>query len=82
MGTYSEAWKKDAATEKFIFDAGLQLSICKDLVNIYIPIFYSKVYSQYFKSTIPKDKRFWQNISFSIDIQKFKLNRFLSIPEL
>ncbi|MEO7316190.1 MAG: M1 family metallopeptidase [Ginsengibacter sp.] len=82
VGTYSEAWKKDAATEKFIFDAGLQLSICKDLVNIYIPIFYSKVYSQYFKSTIPKDKRFWQNISFSIDIQKFKLNRFLSIPEL
>ncbi len=82
IGTYSEAWNKDAATEKFIFDAGLQLSLCKDLVNIYIPVFYSKVYSQYIKSTIPKDKRFFQNISFSIDIQNFKLNRFLGIPEL
>ncbi|MEO9211157.1 MAG: hypothetical protein ABI208_08660, partial [Ginsengibacter sp.] len=82
VGTYAEAWQKDAPTEKFIFDAGLQFSLFKDMINIYIPIVYSKVYSQYFKSTIPKDERFWKNISFSIDIQKFSFNRSLGIPDL
>ncbi len=82
IGTYSEAWKKDAPTEKFIFDAGIQLSLFKELVNIYVPIVYSKVYSQYFKSTIPKQERFWKNISFSIDIQKFSFNRSLGLPDL
>lgn len=82
VGTYSEAWKKDAPTEKFIFDAGFQFSLFKDMVNIYVPVLYSKVYSQYFKSTIPKEERFWKNISFSIDIQKFSFYRFLGIPDL
>lgn len=82
IGTYSEAWKKNAPTEKFIFDAGFQLSLYKDMVNIYVPLFYSKVYTQYFKSTIPKEERFWKNISFSIDIQKFSFNRSLGIPDL
>ncbi|MEO6134985.1 MAG: M1 family metallopeptidase [Ginsengibacter sp.] len=79
IGTYAEAWKKDATSGKFIYDAGLQLSLLKDLVNIYIPILYSKVYGNYFKSTIPANKRFLQNISFSIDIQKFNLNKFLNL---
>jgi hypothetical protein len=82
IGTYAEAWKKDAGTGKFIYDAGLQLALFKDIVNIYVPILYSKVYSDYFKQTIPKNKRFWNNISFSIDIQNFKLNKLLNIPEL
>ena len=82
IGTYAEAWRKDATSGKFIYDAGFQLSLLKDLVNIYVPILYSKVYSSYFKSTIPKNKRFLQNISFSIDIQKFKLNKFLNIQGL
>ncbi|MGH2647636.1 MAG: M1 family aminopeptidase, partial [Ginsengibacter sp.] len=47
-GTYAEAWEKDAATGKFIYDAGLQLSLIKNLVNIYIPVLYSKVYTDYF----------------------------------
>jgi hypothetical protein len=79
LGTYAEAWKKNAATGKFVYDAGFQVSLIKDLVNIYVPVAYSKVYRDYFKSTIP-DKRFWKNISFSIDIQNFnlkKLNRMI-----
>lgn len=78
IGTYAEAWQKEAVTGKFLYDAGLQLSLVKDMINIYIPVLYSKVYSDYFKSTIPKDKRFWKNISFSIDIQNFRLKNFLS----
>jgi hypothetical protein len=82
IGTYAEAWKKDAGTGKFIYDAGLQIALFKDIVNIYVPLLYSKVYSDYFKQTIPQNKRFWSNISFSIDIQNFKLNKLFNIPEL
>ena len=76
IGTYAEAWEKDAGTAKFLFDAGLQLSFLKNTVNIYMPLLYSKVYSDYFKSTIP-DKRFWKTISFSIDIQNISLKKLV-----
>jgi len=82
IGTYAEAWKNSSSTGKFIYDAGVQLSLYKNLINVYIPFLYSKVYSDYFKSTIPKNKRFVQNISFSIDIQNFQLNKFLNLPDL
>jgi len=29
IGTYAEAWKKNAATGRFVYDAGLQLSLFK-----------------------------------------------------
>lgn len=76
VGTYAEAWKKNPATGRFIFDGGLQVSLVKSLLNIYIPIIYSKVYSDYFKSTLG-EKRFWKNISFSIDIQNFSLRKII-----
>ncbi|MGG9972501.1 M1 family metallopeptidase [Ferruginibacter sp. SUN002] len=80
IGTYADAWQKNATTGRFIYDAGLQISLFKDIVNIYVPILYSKVYSDYFKSTIT-EKRFWKNISFSIDIQNIKLKKtFPQIP--
>ncbi len=74
IGTYAEAWKKDAATGRFLYDAGLQVSLLKNIVNIYLPLFYSKVYSDYFKSTI-LEKRLVKNISFSIDVQNFSLKK-------
>ena len=76
IGTYAEAWKKNAATGRFVYDAGLQLSLFKDVVNIYVPLLYSKVYSNYFKSTIP-EKRFLKNIVFSIDLQNFQLQKIM-----
>jgi hypothetical protein len=74
FGTYAEAWKKDAGTGKFIYDAGLQLSLANNIVNIYIPLLYSKVYSDYYKSTIT-EKKFLKSISFSIDIQNISLRK-------
>ena len=68
IGTYAQAWEKNSGTPRFLFDAGIQLSLLKNTVNVYIPLFYSKVYSDYFKSTIT-EKRFFKNISFSIDLQ-------------
>ena len=76
IGTYAEAWKKDAPTGRFLFDAGLQVSVLKNIVNIYVPLLYSKVYSDYFKSTII-EKRFIKNISFSIDVQNISLKKLL-----
>jgi hypothetical protein len=76
IGTYAEAWKKNAATGRFIYDAGLQVSLVRDIINVYIPLVYSKVYKDYFLSTIT-EKRFLKNIAFSIDIQKLSLKRFI-----
>ncbi len=81
IGTYAEAWQKNAATGRFIYDAGLQLSLLKNTVNVYIPLLYSKVYRDYFKSTIP-EKRFWKTISFSIDVQNFNLHKFFPLIPL
>ena len=74
IGTYAEAWQNNAGTGKFIYDAGLQLSLLSNTLNIYVPLLYSKVYRDYFKSTII-EKRFLKNISFSIDIQNINLRK-------
>ena len=80
VGTYAGAWKENPSTGRFLYDAGLQIPLFGSIVNIYIPILYSKVYSNYFKSTIT-EKRFLKNISFSIDVQKLQSRKiFKGIP--
>lgn len=74
VGTYAEAWQKNASTGRFIFDAGIQVSLFHETVQVYIPLLYSKVYRDYFNSTLP-DKKLLRTISFSIDIQQFRLHR-------
>jgi len=79
IGTYAGAWQKNAPTGKFIYDAGLQLSIFKNTINIYFPLLYSRIYKDYFKSTIT-DKKFIKIISFSIDIQNLSMRKL--IPQI
>ncbi|MBK8521493.1 MAG: M1 family metallopeptidase [Chitinophagaceae bacterium] len=79
IGTYAEAWKKNAPTGRFVYDAGLQLSLFSNTVNIYIPLLYSKEYKDYFKSTIT-EKRFLKNIAFSIDLQNISLKKL--VPQI
>jgi hypothetical protein len=67
IGTYAEAWQKNAEGDHFLFNAGLHIPLMKESINIYIPIIYNRVYSDYLKSTIPKN-RFLRTISFSIDL--------------
>ena len=81
IGTYAEAWQKNSSTGRFLYDAGLQISLFKDVLNVYFPLVYSKVYNDYFKSTIT-EKRFVKNISFSIDIQQLSLSKLFSQPSL
>ncbi|MFZ4059240.1 MAG: M1 family metallopeptidase, partial [Ferruginibacter sp.] len=81
IGTYAEAWDKNSTTGRFLYDAGLQLSIFKNMVTVYVPILYSKVYQDYFKSTIT-EKRFVKNISFSINLHRLNLRKaFPQIPQ-
>jgi hypothetical protein len=71
LGTYAEAWDKNAEGDHFLFDAGLQLSFLKNTVHIYMPLIYSPVYKEYIQSTLEKQGRFFKKISFTIDISNF-----------
>jgi hypothetical protein len=66
VGTYAEAWDRNSTEDRFLFDAGLQLSVLKDFLNIYIPVIHSKVFKEYYNSYLSKP-RFWKSISFTIN---------------
>ena len=61
---------KDAELDRFIFDAGLQVSLFANTVNIYLPIIYSSIYKDYIQSVLEKKGRFWKTVSFNIDISE------------
>jgi hypothetical protein len=68
-GTFSEAWDDNYPNPRFSYVAGLQLSLFKDILNIYAPVFYSKVFRDQLKS-VPEENKFLRKVSFSVDIQK------------
>ncbi|MBL7758233.1 MAG: hypothetical protein JNL59_12595, partial [Chitinophagaceae bacterium] len=75
VGTYAEAWKRNANTDRFLFDAGLQIPLFREVVNIYLPLIYSRPFKDYIQSTIPKNERLLRRISFSIDFSNFSLRK-------
>jgi len=75
IGTYGDAWEKDAELDRFIFDAGLQVSLFANTINIYVPVIYSSIYKDYIQSVIDKKGRLWKTVSFSIDISNFNLRK-------
>ena len=64
IGTYAEAWKTNAETSRFLYTGGIQLSLFKNLLNIYAPLIYSSDFRDLLKS-----EGFGKRITFSIDIQ-------------
>lgn len=78
VGSYDGAWDKNNNNGRLLYDAGLQLSLFKNSLNIYFPVLYSKVYKNYVNSTIG-EKKFLKNISFSIDLQNLALNKLFSL---
>lgn len=75
IGTYAEAWNKNANEDRFLFDAGIQIPLLKETINIYVPLVYSRVFKDYIQSYLPKKNRFFKTISFSIDISNFTLRK-------
>jgi len=70
VGTYAEAWKTNALTSRFLYVGGVQLSLFKNIINIYFPLIYSSDFRDQLK-TIPEQNTFWKRITFSIDVQNF-----------
>ena len=76
IGTYAEPWEKNSTAERFLFNGGLQLSILKETINIYLPLVYSKIYKEYIQSTLPKKNRWAKMMSFSINMSNFSFRKF------
>lgn len=76
IGTHAERWDRNAEAERFLFDAGFQVSLVKGMVNIYIPVIYSSVFKDYFRSYLG-EKRFWKTVSFSINIQDLQPEKII-----
>ncbi len=75
IGTYAEAWDKGGSTQKVLYTGGLQLSLLKNAINVYIPLLYSKA----FKEQLDTDKeasKLSNKITFSIDLQQLKIGKF------
>ena len=75
VGTFAEAWKADAPVSRFLYVGGVQLSLLKNLVNVYAPLFYSSEFRDNLK-TLPDQNKFFKRLTFSIDIQQATLRRF------
>lgn len=73
VGTYAEAWKTNAQTSRFLYTGGVQLSLFKNVLNIYAPI----IYSSDFRDLI-KTETFWKKLTFSIDIQNINYKKLLN----
>jgi hypothetical protein len=77
LGTYAGAWKSNPPTSRFLYVGGLQVSLLKGIVNIYVPLFYSADFSNSLK-TVPDENNFWKKISFSIDVQHVNFRKIFS----
>ena len=81
IGTYSNAWTDVASTGKFVYDAGVQISLFSEALNVYFPLLYSKVYRDYYKSIFGKNY-FSKTISFSVNFEKLKPAKLKNILPL
>lgn len=74
IGSFSEAWDKNSSTSRFLYVAGLQLSLFKNLLNVYAPIFYSNEFKDNLQS-LPEQNKFFKKLTFSIDILQFDVKK-------
>lgn len=74
IGTYSDVWKDDNNSDRFLFDAGIKISIVHSAFNVYLPLVYSKVFRDYYKTFYP-DKRLAHTIAFSFNLQQLQPNK-------
>ena len=69
LGTYSGLWSENPAAGRFLYDAGLQVSVLKEAVTIYMPVLYSKIYKDTYKS-MGDLGGFAQRLRFSINLER------------
>jgi len=78
IGTYAEAWEPNPQTSRFLYTGGIQLSLFKNILNIYAPIIYSSDFNSVLKSD-PNQNTFFKRISFSIDVQNIQLKKIVPV---
>jgi hypothetical protein len=75
IGTYADNWQAGYQGSKILYNAGLQIPLLNNTVQVYIPLLYSKVYREYINSTTTGNK-LSQTITFSIDVQNLSVKKF------
>jgi hypothetical protein len=72
VGTYAEAWQNNPLTSHFLYTGGIQLSLFRNLLNIYAPLIYSNDFNDALRTT-----SFGRKITFSIDIQNINYKKII-----
>jgi hypothetical protein len=72
VGTYAEAWQNNPPTSRFLYTGGIQLSLFKNVLNIYAPLVYSSDFKDVMGTT-----NFGRKITFSIDIQNINYKKMI-----
>ena len=72
IGTYAEAWQNNPPTSRFLYTGGIQLSLFKNLLNIYAPLVYSNDFNDALRNI-----SFGRKITFSIDIQNINYKKII-----
>ncbi len=72
FGTYAEAWENNSPTSHFLYTGGIQLSLFKNVLNIYAPLIYSSDFDDALGTT-----SFGRKITFSIDIQNINYKKLI-----
>lgn len=65
FGTYDALWQDLPPAGRFLYDAGVELSLAHSLVNIYVPLLYNSVFRNDYKN-VPN--YFWKTLSFNINL--------------
>ena len=76
-GTWAQAWSDESVSSRFLYTGGIQLSLFNELLNVYAPLVYSRIFRDNLQS-VPEENRFGRRISFSIDIHRLNLKRISS----
>ncbi|MFZ9661229.1 MAG: M1 family metallopeptidase, partial [Chitinophagaceae bacterium] len=75
IGTYANLWKPGSIDAKLLYDAGIQIPLFNELIDIFIPLFYSNVYKDYYLST--PGNEFSKRIRFSVNIRERNIKDFV-----
>ena len=70
IGTTAENWKGNADAEQIFYETGIQLSLLKNILNVYMPLIYSRSFRNYVNS-MHSDNKIGNTIRFSFDLDKF-----------
>ena len=74
IGTYAEARKQDATSNRIFYVGGVQLSLLHNAINVYAPLVYSAAFRDNLK-TLPEQNTFVKRLTFSIDLEQLSLQR-------